>query len=548
MRYFLAMAFSLVSATPALAQSVVAQSAAPRGNPADWFVATSDYPPAAFAQKREGTVAVSYLVTVAGRAEECRVTSSSGSPDLDEATCRLMQSRARYRPAMDIKGNAIASMRTQRVTWKLPDYLDPPAQAAAPAAGPNELPIQVRRDLIAQEIRTAVAAAQPKATLQAVDRYLALGEGYTPEIAMITVRASLAADLPSRAKGALESYLKGVTNTDPFYAEAIALYPKVQQAVAAREARRKQRKIDADILMASLHTVPSKEFYIYDGFTHPLLPLSPALLRIDAFLKKYPNDQYGLAARAEVLARLKRLPEARTAYIRAIQASDGNYAYVYVSRASIMGFQTDAARLDDIERALTIKPDVYGDSMPDVEKVPGGWERLEKVYTIAIANEPDKTGNYFRRWSLYTQWKKYDRAIPDITKLIELEPTRTFYRAYRCNTYANIPSKLNEAIADCTAAIQQGMNTSYDYAARGMVFLRARRFKEALADYDTALANVKSDSSHKPRMLLGRGIAKTGLGDIAGGNADAEEAHAMFAKSPDIGNPRQQFLDAGIIK
>ena len=55
-----------------------------RGNPMLW-VTTDDYPSRALREEREGVTAVAWDVTADGRVENCRVTSSSGSPDLDQA-------------------------------------------------------------------------------------------------------------------------------------------------------------------------------------------------------------------------------------------------------------------------------------------------------------------------------------------------------------------------------------------------------------------------------------------------------------------------------
>lgn len=51
-----------------------------------------------------------------GRVTRCAVTSSSGSPELDAATCRLIEERFRYNPARTVDGDPVADVagRTQR--------------------------------------------------------------------------------------------------------------------------------------------------------------------------------------------------------------------------------------------------------------------------------------------------------------------------------------------------------------------------------------------------------------------------------------------------
>ncbi|WP_380874576.1 hypothetical protein ACFB49_48890 [Sphingomonas sp. DBB INV C78] len=97
----------------------VAAPAKARGNPMSW-VTTEDYPSRALREEREGTTAVAFEITTDGRIANCRVTASSGSPDLDDATCRNLTRRGRYTPAKDASGNAMESSDTRRVRWQMP--------------------------------------------------------------------------------------------------------------------------------------------------------------------------------------------------------------------------------------------------------------------------------------------------------------------------------------------------------------------------------------------------------------------------------------------
>lgn len=98
----------------------LATPAQPRGNPGSW-VTQDDYPPRALREERVGTSAVAWDITTDGKVENCRVTSSSGSPDLDDAACKNITRRARYKPALDNNGNPIRSQASRRVVWRMPD-------------------------------------------------------------------------------------------------------------------------------------------------------------------------------------------------------------------------------------------------------------------------------------------------------------------------------------------------------------------------------------------------------------------------------------------
>ena len=76
-----------------------------------------DYPREAGEAGIGGTVMVRYVVEPDGHATHCIVVRSSGRRDLDETTCRLIEQRFRYKPAMDRNGRPIASVMEGRHDW-----------------------------------------------------------------------------------------------------------------------------------------------------------------------------------------------------------------------------------------------------------------------------------------------------------------------------------------------------------------------------------------------------------------------------------------------
>jgi periplasmic protein TonB len=91
----------------------------PKGNPGNW-ANTNDYPSRALQQEREGTTGFRVTVGPNGRVTECSITSSSGHPDLDQATCSNVQRRARFDPALDGSGNPTTGTYSNRVRWQIP--------------------------------------------------------------------------------------------------------------------------------------------------------------------------------------------------------------------------------------------------------------------------------------------------------------------------------------------------------------------------------------------------------------------------------------------
>jgi periplasmic protein TonB len=91
----------------------------PRNNPGSWAT-TNDYPSRALQQEREGTTGFRVSYGADGKVTDCQVTSSSGHPDLDAATCSNVKRRARFDPALDKDGNPSGGSYSNRVTWRIP--------------------------------------------------------------------------------------------------------------------------------------------------------------------------------------------------------------------------------------------------------------------------------------------------------------------------------------------------------------------------------------------------------------------------------------------
>jgi protein TonB len=68
----------------------------------------SDYPRDLRERGIGGRVAMVFTVGTNGRVTRCSITRSSGVPELDALTCRLIEQRFRYRPSTDRYGRPIA--------------------------------------------------------------------------------------------------------------------------------------------------------------------------------------------------------------------------------------------------------------------------------------------------------------------------------------------------------------------------------------------------------------------------------------------------------
>jgi len=69
-----------------------------------------DYPDEVYRYwPRGGTVFIAFRVQVDGRATDCKINRSSGVPAIDQWTCRLAETRLRFRPATDERGRPYVS-------------------------------------------------------------------------------------------------------------------------------------------------------------------------------------------------------------------------------------------------------------------------------------------------------------------------------------------------------------------------------------------------------------------------------------------------------
>jgi len=77
----------------------------------------TDYRRARAPEGAAGTVLVGFRVRTDGRVDRCAVIRSSGYREFDEATCRLIERRFRFRPARDASGRAIEWTIRTDYTW-----------------------------------------------------------------------------------------------------------------------------------------------------------------------------------------------------------------------------------------------------------------------------------------------------------------------------------------------------------------------------------------------------------------------------------------------
>lgn len=80
--------------------------------------AQSDYPIRALREGREGVTEFGVRTDQTGKVIQCWIIRSSGSPDLDHATCARAQ-KMRVSPPVDDKGQPQPAVFKSKMEWKL---------------------------------------------------------------------------------------------------------------------------------------------------------------------------------------------------------------------------------------------------------------------------------------------------------------------------------------------------------------------------------------------------------------------------------------------
>ena len=118
----------------------------PLSSPASWITA-EDYPPDAIRARAEGRVVATLGIDATGRVTSCAVRASSGNAMLDAATCAVMTTRGRFKPATGPDGKPVPSSYTMPVRWSLPQgTAAPPVEITAATKLDMEIAVELNLD------------------------------------------------------------------------------------------------------------------------------------------------------------------------------------------------------------------------------------------------------------------------------------------------------------------------------------------------------------------------------------------------------------------
>jgi len=132
---------------------------------------------------------------------------------------------------------------------------------------------------------------------------------------------------------------------------------------------------------------------------------------------------------------------------------------------------------------------------------------------------------YFNRGNDYVDKGKYDQAISDYTKALEINPRYFWAYVNRGTTYGR-KGQYNEAISDFTKALEINPRYAAAYYNRGLAYHNRGQYDEAISDYNKALEIDPRDAL----AYCNRGFAYDNKGQY-------DQAISDYTKALEI-NPR----------
>ena len=150
-------------------------------------------------------------------------------------------------------------------------------------------------------------------------------------------------------------------------------------------------------------------------------------------------------------------------------------------------------------------------------------------FTAAIRANPQSHAAYRYRGETYLAKMEFDKAVADFgeaIKALNLLPKTgsglfSAYHEGRCraNTWSN--RDLNQALADCTAAVADGRAQPIN---RAITHYKLGKYDEAIADFNAQLKIGAGNGE----SVYGRGLARLKKGDRTEGQADIDAAKKLF--------------------
>lgn len=261
-----------------------------------------------------------------------------------------------------------------------------------------------------------------------------------------------------------------------------------------------------------------------------------ALIEVKAMTTAMPDNGYAHVAAARSYAALGRREEAMKEIVRALAIKP--QAYIYLNRSEIRPKADFAGRKADLALALQLEPG-EPDALAagaDLQERQGDWKGAVATWSKAFTVQPTAEMLLYRRGIAELRAGDADAARKDFAAARAKAKSAAALNAL-CWTSATAGVDLDQALADCDAALKLEPTSPQILDSRGFVLMRLGRNDEAITALSAALA-LRPDLAP---TLMARAVAEARKGDTGAARRDYD---AALKQDPEIG---ARFADYGIL-
>jgi tetratricopeptide (TPR) repeat protein len=152
---------------------------------------------------------------------------------------------------------------------------------------------------------------------------------------------------------------------------------------------------------------------------------------------------------------------------------------------------------------------------------PATYSQAIPHFDRALQKTPELAAAYLNRGIAYRYLNRNDQALGDFDAALRINPNLSRAYSERGSIFRQ-RGEANRAIEEFTRAL--GIEESLDaYYERGQTYESLGEHQKAIADFDSAIAWMRNS----PEVYRARSLARRNIGDIAGYEADRDQANTF---------------------
>ncbi len=254
-----------------------------------------------------------------------------------------------------------------------------------------------------------------------------------------------------------------------------------------------------NILTFYLSITFGQDWKYYNEQYHKSKELIDAFINIDKVIELIPeNEKDSLANayynRAKIYFAFKDLNKSFNDIENALSLKP-SLIKIYLLRCDLYLYTNEYDRaLADCNKALIINPNHVDALLKKgvILNIKGKLDEAIKILTKVYTIEPDKYFTHFYLSKIYSQKKLYNKALIEINKEIDINPTWEGGYYSRSIIYYMYLNKYNEALIDLNYSLKIKPKWLEALLARGEVYSLLEKYDEAFKDLNT-IFNIYED-------------------------------------------------------